>query len=82
MFEQSCDLVKKLKRRPSDDELLSLYGLFKQATVGNVNTGQPWLVDYENRKKWDSWKANEGKTSEQAKTEYVKTYLQLARVYN
>lgn len=28
-----------LAQKPSDDELLSLYGLFKQATVGDNNTG-------------------------------------------
>jgi len=32
--------VKNLKGKPSDDELLQVYSLFKQATVGDVNTGK------------------------------------------
>lgn len=31
--------VKKVKTRPSDQELLDLYGLYKQAVVGDINTG-------------------------------------------
>jgi len=30
-------------KKPSNDELLQLYGLFKQATVGDVNTERPGL---------------------------------------
>lgn len=31
--------VKQIKSRPSDQELLDLYGLYKQAVVGDVNIG-------------------------------------------
>ena len=30
--------MNNLRRKPSDNELLRIYGLFKQAKVGNVNT--------------------------------------------
>jgi acyl-CoA-binding protein len=33
-FEEAVELVKKLKQSPDNDELLELYALFKQATVG------------------------------------------------
>lgn len=39
-FEQIAADVQKVKTRPTDQELLDLYGLFKQANVGDVNTGQ------------------------------------------
>lgn len=38
-FEKAAEDVKNLKTRPSDQELLDLYGLYKQAVVGDVNTG-------------------------------------------
>lgn len=38
-FEKIAEDVKKVKTRPTDQELLDLYGLYKQATVGDVNTG-------------------------------------------
>lgn len=39
-FEQIAADVQKVKTRPTDQELLDLYGLFKQANVGDVNTGK------------------------------------------
>ena len=39
-FEKIAEDVKKVKTRPSDQELLDLYGLYKQAVVGDVNTGR------------------------------------------
>lgn len=38
-FEESVEKVNKLKETPSNDDLLELYGFYKQATVGDVNTG-------------------------------------------
>ncbi|PWA20560.1 hypothetical protein CCH79_00019966, partial [Gambusia affinis] len=37
-FDVAAAEVKQLKAKPSDDEMLLLYSLFKQATVGDVNT--------------------------------------------
>ena len=41
-FDQIAGDVKKVKTRPGDQELLDLYGLYKQATVGDINTG--WQI--------------------------------------
>jgi acyl-CoA-binding protein len=38
-FNESAESVKNLTKRPSDDELLELYALYKQGTVGNNDTG-------------------------------------------
>lgn len=38
-FETAAANVKKLKSKPTDDELKELYGLYKQATVGDINIG-------------------------------------------
>lgn len=38
-FTKAAEDVKKLKTQPTDAEMLELYSLFKQATVGDVNTG-------------------------------------------
>lgn len=39
-FEKIAQDVQKVKTRPTDQELLDLYGLFKQANIGDVNTGE------------------------------------------
>lgn len=39
-FEEAAEAVKALTKRPSDEELLDLYALFKQATVGDNDTSE------------------------------------------
>lgn len=38
-FKKVADQVKNMKTKPTDDEILILYGLYKQAMVGDVNIG-------------------------------------------
>jgi diazepam-binding inhibitor (GABA receptor modulating acyl-CoA-binding protein) len=76
-FEQAGELMKTLKRRPNEDELLTMYGLFKQATIGDINVEKPPYVDFESRRKWDVWKGFEGMSKERARKEYVEAYLEL-----
>jgi diazepam-binding inhibitor (GABA receptor modulating acyl-CoA-binding protein) len=38
-FKKAADDIQKLKSKPSNEDLLEIYGLFKQGTVGDVNTG-------------------------------------------
>ena len=49
-----------LKTKPSNEVLLKLYALYKQATVGDVNIAQPWAVQLEARAKWDAWNELKG----------------------
>lgn len=39
-FNKAAEEVKNLKSKPGDQEMLDIYSLFKQATVGDVNTGK------------------------------------------
>lgn len=50
----------------SNDELLQIYSLFKQGTVGDVNTARPGLLDQKGRAKWDAWEKRKGLSKEQA----------------
>nr|XP_035162740.1 acyl-CoA-binding domain-containing protein 7 isoform X4 [Callithrix jacchus] len=36
-FDKAAEEVRKLKARPDDGELRDLYGLYKQATIGDIN---------------------------------------------
>lgn len=38
-FDKAAEEVKKLKSQPTDQEMLDIYSHFKQATVGDTNTG-------------------------------------------
>ena len=46
---------------------LALYGLFKQATIGDVNIENPGALDFVGSAKWSSWKSYEGLSKEYVK---------------
>jgi diazepam-binding inhibitor (GABA receptor modulator, acyl-CoA-binding protein) len=63
---------KNLSDRPSNDTLLQLYSLYKQASEGDVNTEPPSNpFDFVAKAKYEAWAALKGKTNEQAMTDYV-----------
>lgn len=70
-FEDAQQRVKALKARPSNDELLELYALFKQATVGDVSGSRPGMLDLKGRAKFDAWAKKKGGAKEQAMGAYV-----------
>ncbi|KAI5092340.1 peroxisomal carnitine O-octanoyltransferase, partial [Silurus meridionalis] len=60
-FEKIATDIKQLKTRPSDQELLDLYGLYKQATVGDINIDAPGMMDRKGKAKWDAWNSRKVK---------------------
>ncbi|KNZ45342.1 diazepam-binding inhibitor (GABA receptor modulator, acyl-CoA-binding protein) [Puccinia sorghi] len=74
-FEKAIELVKTLPSdgddKPSQEEKLEFYALFKQATEGDVTSDRPGMMDFTGKYKWDAWKAKEGMKPEEAKTKYV-----------
>lgn len=71
-FDAAAEAVKQLKKRPSDVTLLQLYGLYKQATQGNVTGERPGMMDFVERSKYDAWARLRGKTQEVAMQDYIK----------
>ncbi len=63
--------VKTLTSPPSNDILLELYGLFKQASVGDCSGKRPGAFDFKGRAKYDAWAKLKGKPSDDAKEAYV-----------
>uniref|UniRef100_A0A8C4I8X7 Acyl-CoA binding domain containing 7 n=1 Tax=Dicentrarchus labrax TaxID=13489 RepID=A0A8C4I8X7_DICLA len=63
--------VKKVKTRPTDEELLDLYGLYKQAMVGDINTDRPGMVDLKGKAKWDAWNSRKGMSKDDAMSAYI-----------
>ncbi|XP_029171770.1 acyl-CoA-binding protein homolog isoform X1 [Nylanderia fulva] len=80
-FEAAAAAVKALTKRPTDEELLELYGLFKQATVGDNNTSKPGMLDLKGKAKWESWNKKKGVSQEQAKQNYIDYANQLIEKY-
>ena len=70
-FETAADDAQKLARRPDDKTLLKLYGLYKQATVGDVQGKRPGFTDMSGRFKYDAWAKVKGMPPEDAMQAYI-----------
>jgi diazepam-binding inhibitor (GABA receptor modulating acyl-CoA-binding protein) len=70
-FIISSQEVQNLKQKPSDQELLKLYGLYKQSLFGNNNTEQPSFFDFKAKAKWNAWYNESGKGKTRTKKEYI-----------
>ncbi|XP_029936556.1 acyl-CoA-binding protein [Myripristis murdjan] len=80
-FDTAANEVKQLKAKPEDAEMLKIYGLFKQATVGDVNTARPGMLDFTGKAKWDAWDKEKGKSQDDAMKEYIKLVEELKAKY-
>ena len=69
-FEAAAEAVKSLKL--SNDQLLKLYGLYKQATIGDApKKSTASAFDVKGQKKWGAWAAVRGLDKDQAQTQYI-----------
>ncbi len=76
-FESATERAGKLPHQPND-VLLELYGLFKQATVGDVSGEKPGMFDFKGAAKYDAWEGHRGMTSEEAMQAYIELVDRLA----
>lgn len=71
-FRQAVSESKNLPEKPGNETLLQLYSLFKQGSIGDVNTDPPSnLFDFVAKAKYEAWAALKGKSNEEAMKEYV-----------
>jgi diazepam-binding inhibitor (GABA receptor modulator, acyl-CoA-binding protein) len=70
-FADAQHRAKSLARRPSNQDLLDLYSLFKQGTVGDVTGKRPRILDVKGRAMYDAWSRNRGISMAEAQREYV-----------
>ena len=71
LFNNSVQEVQNLSKKPSDQDLLKLYGLYKQSLFGNNTPQQPSFFDFKTKSKWHAWRDNFGKGKQKAKKEYI-----------
>jgi acyl-CoA-binding protein len=76
-FQKAAKDVQKLSKRPSDKNLLNLYGLYKQATEGDVSGPKPGLLDFKAKAKYQAWSALKGTSEEEAMKSYVASVKKL-----
>ena len=85
MFDQAIETIKALSTRsgygslprPPVESRTKLYGLYKQATEGNIDRVLPVRpvgnspYDEAAKRKWDAWKDQEGISRTEAKRRYI-----------
>ena len=76
-FEAAVARSKQLPSQPND-VLLELYGLYKQATQGDVAGDRPGGFDFRGGAKYDAWARNRGMPADEAKQAYVELVNRLA----
>ncbi len=71
-FEQAVADSKNLSDKPSNETLLQLYSLYKQATEGNApDEGPSNPFDFVAKAKYNAWAELNGKTAEEAMQQYI-----------
>ncbi len=70
-FLIAAETVKQLCKSPETEELQMLYGLYKQATIGDVNVEKPGFLNFKESKKWEAWNACKGIGQFDAEVKYI-----------
>jgi len=70
LFTHAVENIKKIKTI-TDENKLKLYGLYKQAQVGDVNIECPSWFNMTARAKWTAWNELKGMKREDAEKLYI-----------
>ena len=80
-LEEAVALTQQFTTRPSNEELLRLYGLYKQATEGDNEEERPGGFDFKAAAKYNAWLLLKGKSKEDATQAYIDLVSQLSANY-
>ena len=70
-FEEAKKRVMELTAKPSNEKMLELYALNKQATIGDINAEKPAMFDFVAAAKYNAWNAKKGMSKEDAQQKYI-----------
>lgn len=74
-FAAALDKVKNAPSdgsfKPSNDYKLKMYGLYRQATDGDVSGKKPGMLDIIGRAKYMAWEQLKGMSAEDAMRQYI-----------
>lgn len=70
-FQHYSRAIKLVTNRPPDEDLLILYGLYKQSTIGDSNIDEPGFFEFTEKTKWNSWNNYKGKSKNESMNLYI-----------
>ena len=77
-FKKALEDVKKINNILDTEDLLRLYGLYKQANLGENTTLRPSIFNFRGLKKWQAWDNVSDLTKCEAKTQYIHLVAKLS----
>jgi acyl-CoA-binding protein len=77
-FQKSVDRIRR-KSTFVSDELLGLYGLYKQITEGNCITAEPWHNEVIEHGRWEAWHKNMYMGREEGMKKYIEMVNELMK---
>ena len=80
-FDAAAQDIRKLTKRPDDEDMLRLYALYKQGTEGDVTGDRPGAFSFADRAKYDAWAKLKGTDAAKARESYVKLVERLKKSY-
>lgn len=75
-FDQAVQRVNNLPNQPPEN-LLEIYGLYKQALKGDVTGKRPGRLNMKARYKYDAWASRKGMSQEDAMKAYIELIQKL-----
>ena len=70
-FEKAIEDIKKIFGELKQNDVLQLYGLYKQSNFGKNTTPRPSIFNVIGLQKWKSWSNVASLSSVEAKTQYI-----------
>ncbi len=70
-FENAVKASSTISERPSNEDLLKIYSLYKQATEGDNSGDAPTGFDFKAAAKYNAWNSLKGTSSDSAMTQYI-----------
>jgi acyl-CoA-binding protein len=71
-FENAVAESKTLPEKPSNDVILQIYALYKQAVEGDINIEPPTnTFDFVAKAKYSAWEGLKGKSKNESMQDYI-----------
>lgn len=80
-FNQAAEHVQRIHTKCLPNDLLELYALYKQGTIGRCNTTKPGIFNLQARSKWCAWQDLGDLAKNEAKSRYIEKVKQLDAVW-
>jgi len=78
-FEKSVERLRRKSIFTSSEDVIVLYGLYKQIMDGNCITAEPWHNQVLEHARWEAWHKNMNMRREEAMRKYIEIVNELMK---